>query len=1121
VHLFLTIMTGFYGFMGQQLRNKIESWYSVLLIAPAIAGVIVAFSQAGFLHLFEWTALDTWFRIRPPEPMDSRIAIVTISEADISYVQKWPMSDRIMAQLIQNIQAQNPRLIGLDIYRDLPVEPGHSELMALFESTPNLIGVQKVATPAIAPSPTLDQLGQVSSNDMLLDRDGKIRRGMVLVGKPNGELLEGLGALLALKYLETEGITLALGDESKSIYHLGQATFIPLTGQEGEYRKQETGGYQILLNYRGGLEKFPNISMTDVLENRIPPDFLRDRIVFIGAEAPSLNDSFQTPYTNSLFGTLELMPGVVIHANLTSQILSAALDNRPMLYPTPKSWKWGLIFLSSGYSTLLGSLWLKTPWAGPGMVLGIGVIMGSSYFAFLSGWLVPVFTPVLALVSAGVVSVSYTLWSHLKLSYLQLAEYANTLEEKNQELKRLDGLKDEFLANTSHELRTPLNGIIGIADSLIDGATGDLSDETIYNLETITSSGRRLSHLINDILDFSQLKHKSLELQLKPLDLRAIAQVVLNLSKPLIGDKDLQLINAIPPDFIAVNADENRVQQILHNLVGNGIKFTESGRVEVSAELAGDFVAITVTDTGIGIPEDKQSRIFESFEQGDGSTAREYGGTGLGLAIAKQLIELHHGTISCESEVGKGSRFTFTLPQATAPAITANPPLVRPEPIRNSTPVSAAQPRKTPATTSENPLGEGSEFKILIVDDEPINLQVLANTLSLQNYAITRAETGLKALEIIENGFKPDLILLDVMMPRMTGYEVCEKIRQQFPAIDLPIVMLTAKNQVSDLVEGFSAGANDYLMKPFNKNELLTRIKTHIRLAKINAAYGRFVPHDFLHFLGQESIVDVKLGNHIKKEMTVLFSDIRDFTSLSEEMSPEETFHFINSYLSRVSPIIRDRNGFIDKYIGDAIMALFPNSADDAVSGAIAMQDQVKLFNEHRQQSGQLPIQIGIGLHTGSLMLGTIGEAERMESTVISDAVNLASRLEGLTKQYGSGILISEDTLNQLENRDLYQYRFLDQVQVKGKKVSVAVFEIYNSEPSECIELKNKTLALFEMAIASYSEGNFEQSQTLFQQIINTNPHDRAALLYLQRCEKYIQQGTPKGWIGIEAMTEK
>ncbi|MCZ0904476.1 response regulator, partial [Microcoleus sp. HI-ES] len=166
---------------------------------------------------------------------------------------------------------------------------------------------------------------------------------------------------------------------------------------------------------------------------------------------------------------------------------------------------------------------------------------------------------------------------------------------------------------------------------------------------------------------------------------------------------------------------------------------------------------------------------------------------------------------------------------------------------------------------------------------------------------------------------------------------VCEKIREKFTAIEVPIVMLTAKNQVSDLVQGFDAGANDFLTKPFVKNELLARIKTHIRLAKINAAYGRFVPHDFLRFLGHESIVDVRLGDQIQKEMTVLFSDIRSFTTISEAMTPQENFNFINSYLSRVSPVIRAHQGFIDKYIGDAIMALFPESADDAVRAAVEM----------------------------------------------------------------------------------------------------------------------------------------------------------------------------------------
>ena len=237
------------------------------------------------------------------------------------------------------------------------------------------------------------------------------------------------------------------------------------------------------------------------------------------------------------------------------------------------------------------------------------------------------------------------------------------LEHQNAQLQRLDQLKDEFLANTSHELRTPLNGIIGLTESLIDGATGQLPKPTISNLENIAFSGRRLSNLINDILDFSQLRHKNIELQIKPVGI-GLLDIVVTLCQPLMGTKNLQLINSVTPDLPLVDADENRVQQVLYNLIGNAIKFTESGTVEISANaislespqladkessvtsqlqslILRSKLQITVSDTGIGIAEDKLERIFKSFEQADGSTAREYGGTGLGLAVTKKLVGLH------------------------------------------------------------------------------------------------------------------------------------------------------------------------------------------------------------------------------------------------------------------------------------------------------------------------------------------------------------------------------------------------------------------------------------------------------------------------------------------------
>ncbi|MEW6496988.1 MAG: ATP-binding protein, partial [Cyanobacteriota bacterium] len=711
--------------------------------------------------------------------------------------------------------------------------------------------------------------------------------------------------------------------------------------------------------------------------------------------------------------------------------------------------------------------------------------------------------------------------THRKQAEAERLRFTQELELKNAALQRLDRLKDEFLANISHELRTPLNGIIGITESLIDGAAGPLSDQQIFNLSMVVSSGKRLASLVNDILDFAKLKNRDIELQKKPIDFCQIAEVVLNLSLPLLAGKPIELNNEIQPDFPAVDGDENRLQQIMYNLVGNAIKFTESGSITVSGAVVNDWVEITVADTGIGIPADKFDDIFKSFEQADASISREYGGSGLGLSITKQLVELHGGTIRVESEVNQGSRFIFTLPisaQTLEPTPSTNQRIAEGS---NSCAIAKLREDSTsPLPQIIQAAPSPREFTILAVDDEPINLQVVANHLSLHNYAVIQANNGIKALAEIRNGLRPDLIILDAMMPKMSGYEVCKTIREQFPATVMPIVMLTAKNQVSDLVEGLSAGANDYLTKPVSKNELLARIKTHIELSKINVTYRRFVPHEFLRFLGHESIVDVRLGDQVQKEMSIMFSDIRSFTSMSEEMSPKENFDFINSYLSRVGPVIRQHNGFIDKYIGDAIMALFPESPEDALQAAIDMQKQVALYNEHRQNIDYLPIAIGIGLHTGTLMLGTIGEEQRMESTVISDAVNLASRLEDLTKVYGAAIIISGQTLLGLDDQTRYQYRFLGQIPVKGKKELVPVFDVFDADSPQIADLKSQTKTKFEEGILLYHAKKYAEAYRIFQEIIQINNCDKAAKLYVKSCEDVLTQKSPEGRALIETINE-
>ncbi|MCK5718982.1 MAG: response regulator [Thiomargarita sp.] len=678
----------------------------------------------------------------------------------------------------------------------------------------------------------------------------------------------------------------------------------------------------------------------------------------------------------------------------------------------------------------------------------------------------------------------------------QLKTSFQKLEKQNTELQRLDKLKNEFLANTSHELRTPLNGIIGIADSLLDGAAGPLPDNTCTNLTMIVLSGRRLANLVNNILDFSKLRHKNIDLQLRPVGMREIVEVVLALSKPLVSKRDLKFINKISADLPPVNADENRLQQILHNLISNAIKFTDSGIIEISAELKDNMLETSIFDTGIGIPTDKLESIFKSFEQADGSTARIYGGTGLGLAVTKKLVELHKGKIHVASEINVGSRFIFTLPIAKETEIATN----LTESTLNYAPITlgslTAGIKNNITVDSKN-----SCFKILIVDDEIINLQVLINHLALENYSISQATNGIDALEQIKNGYLPDLILLDVMMPKMTGYEVCRRLREQFPLNELPILMLTAKNQIEDLVVGLESGANDYLAKPVSKNELIVRIKMHLQLSKLNMAYSRFVPRQFLQYLNKESIVDVQLGDQVEKEMSILFSDIRSFTSISENMSPEDNFKFINSYLSCMEPIIIKYDGFIDKYIGDAIMALFGGNADSAVTAGIKMLKQLEIYNQ--EQSGLLPpIRIGIGINTGLLMLGTVGGHQRMDGTVISDSVNLASRIEGLTKNYGVPLLISHQTYSRLENPNSYAIRMIDKVKVKGKSQSVTVYEVFDADVAANKAGKLATLDIFNQALSYYEQNNYIQAAKLFKSCLDKNSLDTVAHIYLKHCQQ-------------------
>ncbi|MBE9562749.1 MAG: hypothetical protein IMF12_07810, partial [Proteobacteria bacterium] len=303
------------------------------------------------------------------------------------------------------------------------------------------------------------------------------------------------------------------------------------------------------------------------------------------------------------------------------------------------------------------------------------------------------------------------------------------------------------------------------------------------------------------------------------------------------------------------------------------------------------------------------------------------------------------------------------------------------------------------------------------------------------------------------------------------------------------------------------------------KNEQLNKFTIQLKelqkekLYLLNQSYGHFVPHQFLNLLGKEDITDIQLGDQTEQNMTILFADIREFTSLSETMSPQDNFNFINAFLGRMEPVISAHYGFIDKYIGDAIMALFYN-ADDAIKAGIAMLKALADYNTTRGRPGRPIIKIGIGINTGSLMLGIVGSKNRMAGTVISDAVNTAARLESLTKVYHTSLIISEASYKDLTNKD--NIRLIDMVKVKGKSKYVKIFEVFTADSASIKINKSATLKQFEQAVFLYNNQNFTKAQKLFLSFHN----DATAEVYIQRCQKFLNINTSSRWEEIAAVVK-
>jgi class 3 adenylate cyclase len=292
-------------------------------------------------------------------------------------------------------------------------------------------------------------------------------------------------------------------------------------------------------------------------------------------------------------------------------------------------------------------------------------------------------------------------------------------------------------------------------------------------------------------------------------------------------------------------------------------------------------------------------------------------------------------------------------------------------------------------------------------------------------------------------------------------------------------------------------------------------------MRRIYDVTNKFVPHEFIRSLGRSVITDIQLGDQVEKIVTVLFSDIRDYTTLAERMTPEENFRFVCSFNERIGPIIREHNGFINQYLGDAIMAIFPGSASDALAAAIEMQKAVDELNAGHVLKTNIPIRIGVGMHTGPLIMGITGDRDRLDATTIADTVNTASRLESLTKHYKVNILLSESSVNHLANKEPFYLRHLGRVQLKGKQEATFIYECFNGTPAHAMHKKLTALPLFKQGMDEYFNKSFSEASEKFFQVLEIDPDDRTAKLFLEKTHRHMDAGIPENWTGVEEMLSK
>jgi two-component system, sensor histidine kinase ChiS len=472
------------------------------------------------------------------------------------------------------------------------------------------------------------------------------------------------------------------------------------------------------------------------------------------------------------------------------------------------------------------------------------------------------------------------------------------VEELSENLATADRVKDEFLAKTSHEFRNPLTGIINISQTLMDGVGGKLTKVQDDNLKLITFIAQRLSRLVNDIQDLVKIQNRELKIHPVALDIKPIVQIIFGFFKYTASGKNVAFVESIPDNLPLVMVDEDRIKQILFNLIDNAIKFSGEKKVEIKAKADKGFVEVWIEDTGPGMPDEILKEIFIPYRQVSYDPRGNPSGIGLGLAIVKELVELHKGRVWAEN-MHPGVRICFTLPA-----------------IERSTEDNHKSPElslvlndeflevKTPGEISKD-----GEYTVLAADDDAANLRILTNVLTSENYNVIAVKNGIEALEQFEKRKDLDILVLDLMMPGASGYEVCKKVREKFSLSELPVLIITAVNQTMDMTASYEAGANDFISKPYDLSQLKLKIRSLIMM-KQSALNAKNMEVAFLqaqikpHFLFNTfntimslSYKDVEKAREVIASLADFLRESFDFSNTQGLVSLQKELELVKAYL--------------------------------------------------------------------------------------------------------------------------------------------------------------------------------------------------------------------------------